>query len=75
MQVRIVFLGVLHRGEKSLVLKEIPVADGFADAGQLLVNDAARADVGVADLGVAHLPVREADVHAGSADFRHGVIG
>ena len=37
------------------------------DAGKLLINDAACADVGVADFAVAHLAVRQTDVHAGEA--------
>ena len=68
------------------VLKEIAVCNGLGDAGQFLIHHAAGADVGVADLGVAHLSIRQADIHAGSADLgdagccrrqrsRFGVVG
>jgi hypothetical protein len=54
--------------------KNVAVLHGLRDAGQLLIHDAARADVRVADLAVAHLAVRQADVHAGSADLRQRVF-
>ena len=40
-----------------LVFKEAAVGHGVGDPGQVLVDHAARADVGVADLAVAHLPL------------------
>ena len=52
--------GVLQRR----VLLELAVADRLVDARDLLVDDAARADVEVPDFGVAHQPARQADVFA-----------
>ena len=40
---------------------QLVVADRLVDPGQVLVDDAPRAHVGVADLGVAHLPGWQAD--------------
>ena len=44
--------------------KKRAVVDRLADARQVLVDDAAGADVEVADLGVAHLPGGQADGRA-----------
>ena len=67
------FLGVLHDGDERLVLEEIAVLDVARDARELLVDEAARADVRVADLRVAHLAVRQADELAGCLEVT-GVI-
>ena len=67
------FLGILHDGDERLVLEEIAVLDVARDARELLVDEAARADVRVADLGVAHLAVRQADELAGCLEVT-GVI-
>ena len=61
-----------HQGR---VLEEISVLDGLGDAGQLLIYDAACADVGVANLGVAHLAVRQTNVQTGCADIGERVLG
>ena len=71
----VVFLRVFHGGEERLVLKEGAVLDRLRDAGQLLIHDAARADVRVADFTVAHLAVRQAHVHTGRADLGQRVRG
>ena len=63
------FNGLVDRLDECGVLKEIPVFDRLCDARQFLVNDAARADVGVTDFGVAHLAVRQADAEAGCANL------
>ena len=68
-------LGVFHGGFQHVVLKELAVTDGLGDAGQLLIDHAAGADVGVADLTVAHLAVGQAHVHAGSTDLGVGIGG
>ena len=65
--------GVIHCGDEGGVLKEVAILDGLGDAGQLLVHNAAGADVGVANLRVSHLAVRQADVHAGRPDLRDRV--
>ena len=70
-----VLLAVFHRAQQGRVFKKVPVLNRLGDAGQLLVDDAARTDVGVANLRVAHLPVRKADIKAGSADLGVGVLG
>ena len=64
------FLCILHRGGQRGILKEIAVLNGFCDLDELLVDDSARADIGVADLGIAHLPVRQTDIEPGGADDR-----
>ena len=66
--------GGLHVLDEDGVLEHLAVADGLGDEGQLLVDDAARAHVGVADLGVAHLAVGQADSHAGGINGGHGVL-
>ena len=52
------------------------IGDGLVDARQLLVNDAARAQVQVPDFAVAHLPRRQADVLARGAEtaLRVGLV-
>ena len=66
--------GSFHVLDEDRVLEHLAVPDGLGDEGQLLVNDAACAHVGVADLRVAHLAVGQADCHAGSVDGGHGVL-
>ena len=56
----------------TLFLRQRVFLDGLVDAGQVLVNDAAGAEVEVADLAVAHLAVGQADIHAAGADVAHG---
>ena len=58
---------VLNGGDQHRVLEELAVPDGLGDAGQLLIDDAAGAEIGVSDLAVAHLPLRQADGQAGAA--------
>ena len=70
-----VVLGVVHGLQQGLVLIHVAVLGGLGDAGQLLVDNAARADVGVAHFAVAHLAVRQAHVHAGGANLGVGVLG
>jgi len=53
-------LGVLHRTQKGGIFKKAVIPDVLGDAGQLLIDDAAGTDVGVAHLAVAHLPVGQA---------------
>ncbi len=65
--------GAVHRAGQGGVFIEAAVFHGFRDAGQLLVDDAAGADVGVPDFGVAHLPFGQAHGEARSADPGHRV--
>ena len=74
MQRGAVFFCVIHGVYERFVLKERTVLYRLRDAGKLLINDAACADVGVADFAVAHLAVRQTDVHAGSADLCNRVF-
>ena len=69
MQGRVVFAAVFNRTGQRLVGKKLAVLDGFGDAGQLLINNSARADVGVSNLGVAHLPIGKSDVQTGSTQL------
>ena len=62
-----VVLGVVHGLQQGLVLIHVAVLGGLGDAGQLLIDNAARADVGVAHFAVAHL-------HAGGANLGVGVL-
>ncbi len=50
------------------VFKKISVFNGFGNAGQLLVNNPACADVGMPHLAVAHLSVGQAHVQTRAAD-------
>ena len=50
-------LGLCDALQQNRIGKKIAVPDRFGDAGQVLVNDPAGADIEVADLGVAHLAV------------------
>ena len=68
-------LTVFHRPQKGGILEEIPLPDGLGDPGQLLVYDAACADVQMAYLAVAHLPVRQAYVLPGGGDLGMGIGG
>ena len=57
-----------------LVREEIAVLNGLGDAGQLLIDDTARTDIGVTNLGVAHLAVRQTDIQTGSADINQRIL-
>jgi len=47
---------------------EVAVADRFVNAGEVLVNDAARAQIEVSDLGIAHLAPGQPDVFTARTD-------
>ena len=49
--------GGFHVLDQHGVFQHLAVLDALGDEGELLVDDAARAHVGVADLAVAHLAV------------------
>ena len=66
--------GSLHVLDEDGVLEHLTVPDGLGDEGQLLVDDTARAHVGVAHLRVAHLAVGQAYSHAGSFDGGHRIL-
>lgn len=65
MQGRIVFLAVFDCRKQSFVFEEVAILNRFCNAGQLLINDAASADVGVSNLGVAHLTIRQTNIQTG----------
>ena len=50
------------------VAGEVAFGHRFIDAREILVNDAAGAEIEVADFGVAHLAFRQADVEAAGAE-------
>ena len=50
--------------------EEAAVFNGSIDAGEVLVDDAPRAQVHVPDFGIAHLPVRQAHMTAFGMDQR-----
>ena len=58
------------------IRRQRAVGDRLVDAGQFLVNDAARAEIQVADFAVAHLPGGQADVLARGAEpaLRVGLV-
>ncbi|MCY1349202.1 hypothetical protein D9M69_353800 [compost metagenome] len=60
--------GLVHGFDYHRVGEEVAVADRLGHAGEVLVNDAAGAEVHVADFGVAHLAVRQADIHAAAGN-------
>lgn len=62
-------LHIVIYGFDLLVLEELVVACGHIDLDQVLVDDAACAEVHMADLGVAHLSVRKADVLAAGLEM------
>ena len=66
--------GSLHVLDEDGVLEHLTVADGLGDEGQLLVDDAAGAHIGVTHLRVAHLAVGQAYSHAGSVDGGHRIF-
>ena len=57
------------------IREEVAVIDRFADAGQVLINDASGPHIQVPHLRVAHLPFGEPYRHAGGADIGAGVFG
>ena len=74
MQGLAVVLGRLHGMEQGRVLGHVPLFGRLGDAGQFLIHNTARANIGVAHLRVAHLPVRQAHVQARGPDFGHRVF-
>ena len=74
MQRGIVRLAVFDRAQNGLVLEEDAVLDVFGDLHQHLIDDAARADIGVADFGVAHLAVGKTHVKPRRADLGMGIF-
>ena len=75
MQLAVVLFAVVDCTEECLVLKEVAVLDGLGDTGQLLIDNAAGADVGVTDLTVAHLTVRQTDIQTGCPQLGRRILG
>ena len=65
--------GRAHVAHQHVVFLHRAIHDGLGDQRQLLIDDAARAHVGVADFAVAHLAFRQADRHAGSLNCGIGI--
>ena len=68
-------LAGVHGGHVGFVFKEGAVLDGPGNPGQVLVDNPASADVGVAHLAVAHLPVGEPHVQPGGGEGGVGAGG
>ena len=66
----IVFDRGVHAFGQRRILEEFTGLDRPADAGVLLENDPAGAQIEMADFGVAHLVVRQTDGAGGSVDQR-----
>ena len=75
MQGTAAFFAGADGGQIRGVFKEAAVLNGPADAGQVLEDHAACADVGVAYLAVSHLSLRQAHVQAGSLQLAEGILG
>ena len=67
-------LGILHDLDEDFVLEEVAVLDVTRDARELLVDEAAGADIRVTDFRVAHLTVRQADEFARSLQVARVVV-
>src|SRR5205807_3122368 len=59
---------------RDFVSIELAAGDGFIDAGKVLKNDPARAQVEMADFRVAHLAIGKSDIGAARAKFAAGII-
>ena len=55
---------LVNGAAENLILEEVTVLDGLGNAGELLIDDAACADIGMADLGISHLALGKADIAA-----------
>ena len=71
----VLFFHAVDDGKESFILEEVAVLDVAGDAGQLLIDDATSADVGMTNFGVTHLTVRQADKFARSLQLAGLVIG
>ena len=69
MQVRIIFLTIIHGCKQCLILKKVTVFDCLGNSGQILVNNAAGTDIHMSNLRVTHLSVWKSYCQAGSLSF------
>ena len=74
MQSAAALLGVLHGGNEGGIFEKFTIVNGLCDARQRLIDNSARADIGMPHLGISHLPLRQTHVHSGGADNRHGAL-
>src|SRR5699024_448735 len=65
----VVVIHMVHCTEQDLIVEEIAVFDGFVDACQTLIDDAAGTDIEVADFRVAHLAFRETYIKTACRQF------
>ena len=68
-------LGVLEGRHYLGVLEDAAVLDGAVDLDEVLIYDAAGADVQVAHLRVAHLSVGQTNILAASQQLGVGIVG
>ncbi len=52
------------------IVEERTVRDGFADPGELLIDNPAGTEIHMADFGIAHLAARQPHVRAGTGNQR-----
>ena len=67
------FSGAAHRCGEHRIFKKCLFADRFRDSRQLLVDDAACADVEMTNFGVSHLAVRESYGFTAGSENRVGI--
>ena len=65
-------LSIRVSGDNLLVLQNVTALAGLIDFHEVLINDAAGADIEVTHLGVAHLALRQTDVLTASHELRVG---
>jgi len=64
----------VHRLPKHGTLEQLPVADALVDAGEVLVDDPAGAQVQMPHHGIPHLPLRKTDGFAAGGEGGAGVV-
>ena len=55
---------LVNGAAENLILEEVTVLDGLGNAGELLIDDSACADIGIAHPGLSHLALGQADIAA-----------
>src|SRR6516225_9248714 len=73
-EMQLALSAALHGLLEERDLVQLLISDHQVDAGDVHVDDAARADIHVADFAVAHLAFGEADEWAGGLDQRVGKL-
>ncbi|MNC47129.1 hypothetical protein D3C75_961740 [compost metagenome] len=66
--------GLVDGAGQRCVGEEVTVFDLFIQTGQVLIHDAAGAEVHVTDFRVTHLAIRQADIQTGSGNQGMGLL-